>query len=168
MKKLLIPAILLLGALTAMGQEKNEDVNGKFKEAKIREFVYRLEITDEQKPAFVDVYDRYDAEIKASVGKPERPNKRPETPEEAAEVVKKRIAHQQKLQEVRLKYIDEFAKVLDAKQLLHLYSTENEIQHKVMERKGGGQHGGRGNFGGRGENAGGHRGHGNFGGNNRK
>ena len=146
----------MLFSVAAFAQENPEQVNEKFKEAKLREFVYHLEITDAQKPAFVEVYDRYEAEMKATVGERPRPDKRPETTEEAAALVKERIAHQQKAQDVRLKYVDEFAKVLDARQLVRLYKVENEIQQKLMDRRGQHGPGQGGQWGGPGQ--GGHRG----------
>ena len=144
MKKIVITLIAGLAALTAFAQEKGEDMSQRFFDAKIREFVYMLEITDAQKPDFVAVYKLYNDEMRATIGKKEKPDKRPDTPEAAAAAVKSRLENQNKAQEVRIKYVDQFAKVLEPKQLLRLYDVEAQIQHKLMDRQNGPKGNGKG------------------------
>ena len=145
----IIPMLLLAAAFSARAQENGEGVNEKFFEAKIREFVYQLELTDAQKAAFVPIYKKYDEELKATLGKPERPAGRPQTSEEAALRLKAQIARQQNAQSVRLKYVDEFASVLEPRQLMQIFKVEAQIQNKLKARQGG-QHGGHGQGGPRG------------------
>ena len=116
----------------------------RFFDAKIREFVYRLDIKDSQKADFVAVYQRYNDEVRATMGKKERPDKKPETAEAAAAAVKSRLENQNKAQDIRIKYVDEFAKVLTPEQLLRFYEVEAQIQHKLMDRKNGPKDGDRG------------------------
>lgn len=138
MKRILITLIAGLSVLTAFGQEKKgEDMEQRFFDAKIREFVYILDIKDSQKPDFVAVYKRYNDEMRAAIGKKEKPLKRPETAEAAAAALKSRLENQNKAQEIRIKYVDDFAKVLEPGQLLRLYDVESQIQHKLMNRQGG-------------------------------
>lgn len=132
----ILPLLLLAAAFSGQAQEKGEGVNEKFFEAKIREFVYQLELTDAQKTAFVPVYKKYDEAMKAAVGKHERQGK-PETKEAAAAIVKARIERQQKAQAVRLDYVDAFAEVLEPWQLLKLFKVESQIQGKLNTRQGG-------------------------------
>ena len=142
MKRLFITLLIGLSAVTVFGQEKKEDMSQRFFDAKIKEFVYELDITDAQKPDFVAVYKRYNDEMRSVVGKPERPETRPETAEAAAAAVKSRLENQNKAQQIRIKYVDDFAKVLEPAQLMRLYDVEAQIQHKLMDRKNG--HGGKG------------------------
>ena len=133
---LIIPLLLIAAAFSGQAQENGDGVNEKFFEAKIREFVYQLELTDAQKAAFVPVYKKYDEEMKATMGKIERPGKKAETSEDAAARVKAQIERQQKAQSVRLKYVDEFATVLEPRQLMWLFRVETDIQNKLKARQG--------------------------------
>ena len=139
MKRILIPILLCLSSLTAICQEKADDVNGRFFEAKIREFVYRLELTDSQRDAFIPIYKRYSDEMRAAVGERRQDRGKAATSEEAAARAKEHIERQQRAQSVRLKYVDEFASVLSPSQLGRLFEVENQIQRKLMSYKKGGQ-----------------------------
>lgn len=139
MKRILIPILLCLSSLTAICQEKADDVNDRFFEAKIREFVYRLELTDSQRDAFIPIYKRYSDEMRAAVGERQQDRVKAATSEEAAARAKEHIERQQRAQSVRLKYVDEFASVLSPSQLGRLFEVENQIQRKLMSYKKGGQ-----------------------------
>ncbi|MGN0191760.1 MAG: Spy/CpxP family protein refolding chaperone [Candidatus Cryptobacteroides sp.] len=139
MKKFLIPILLCLSSLTAICQEKAADVNNRFFEAKIREFVYRLELTDSQRDTFIPVYKRYSDEMSAAVGEKQRNREPATTSEEAAARAKERIERQQRAQSVRLKYVDEFAAVLNPSQMSRLFDVENQIQRKLTNYKKGGR-----------------------------
>lgn len=139
MKRMLIPIILCLSSLTAICQEKADDVNNRFFEAKIREFVYRLELTDSQRDAFIPIYKRYSDEMRAAVGERKQDREKAATSEEAAARAKEHIERQQKAQSVRLEYVDEFASVLNPSQLGRLFEVENQIQRKLLSYKRGGQ-----------------------------
>lgn len=149
MKRLFFVIVLFLSALTAFGQDGGQEasVNDRFFEAKIREFVYRLELTDQQKAQFIPIYQRYNDEMRATIGKPERHAAPPATAEEAAAQEKARIERQQAAQAIRLKYVDEFSTVLEPYQLSQLYQVEKQIQQKLRNRRnahGRGQGQGRG------------------------
>lgn len=139
MKRMLIPIILCLSSLTAICQEKAEDVNKRFFDAKIREFVYRLELTDSQRDAFIPIYKRYSDEMRAAVGERQQNREKTATSEETAARAKEHIERQQRAQSVRLKYVDEFASVLNPSQLGRLFEVENQIQRKLLSYKKGGQ-----------------------------
>lgn len=141
MKRILISLLIGLSALTAFGQEKSEAVNKRYYDAKIREFVYHLNLTDQQKDAFIPIYKRYNEEMRVVVGERKKPESRPETSEEAAAVAKARIERQQQAQSVRMKYVDEFATVLNPDQLNRLYEVEGQIQQKLMNRRDGNHRG---------------------------
>lgn len=141
MKRLLISLLIGFSALTAFGQEKSEAVNQRYFEAKIRELVYHLNLTDQQKEAFIPIYRRYNDEMRAVVGERKKPESRPGTSEEAAAVTKARIDRQQQAQSIRMKYVDAFATVLKPDQLSRLYEVEGQIQRKLMNRKDGNRRG---------------------------
>ena len=171
MKKSLFFIAMMLVAFTAYAQDKkDQDPKEKFFQARVKEMVFRLKITDEQKPEFEKVYKAYTEAVRQAVGAQERPVRKPGdrtqkdknqkssadqarperkklTKEEAIKIEKSKIERQQKLQEVKLQYIDEFAKVLEADQLVRLYSVENQIQQKLHSRQQG--RGGQGMRGGR-------------------
>ena len=141
MKRFLISLLIGLSALTAFGQDKSEAVNQRYFEAKIRELVYHLNLTDGQKEAFIPIYRRYNDEMRAVVGERKKPESRPGTSEEAAAVAKARIERQQQAQSIRMKYVDEFATVLEPDQLNRLYEVEGQIQRKLMNRQNGNRRG---------------------------
>ena len=141
MKRFLISLLIGLSALTAFGQEKSDAVNQRYFEAKIRELVYHLNLTDGQKEAFIPIYRRYNDEMRAVVGERKLPESRPGTSEEAAAVAKARIERQQQAQSIRMKYVDEFATVLEPDQLNRLYEVEGQIQRKLMNRQNGNRRG---------------------------
>ena len=141
MKRFLISLLIGLSALTAFGQEKSDAVNQRYFEAKIRELVYHLNLTDGQKEAFIPIYRRYNDEMRAVVGERKKPESRPGTSEEAAAVAKARIERQRQAQSIRMKYVDEFATVLEPDQLNRLYEVEGQIQRKLMNRQNGNRRG---------------------------
>ena len=151
MKKIALTLLLMLPAFLAGAQDKKEEINQDFFDAKLREYVYELNITDQQKPAFIEVLKRYDDEMHATMGKPEKPSEKPATSEDAAKRIKARLENQQKALAVRVKYVDEFAKVLNPDQLGRLFEVEGKIQKKLLERKNHNHgHPGNGNGNGRG------------------
>ena len=156
MKKCFILIAMLLVAFTAAAQEKkDQDPKERFFQARVKEMVYRLNITDEQKPEFVKVYRSYSAAMHEAVGqKPKRegvqkgenqqkegnqakPERRKITMEEAVKLEKGKVERQQKAQAVKLQYIDEFAKVLKPEQLVRFFGVEQQIQQKLNSRQQG-------------------------------
>ena len=136
MRKIILFMVLLLSTMTISAQthHRADTLNQRFFEAKVREMVYCLNITDEQKPAFVSIYRRYTEEMIAAWGEHQRPS-RPENSEEAAAMQKRRMERQQRAQAIRIRYVDEFAKVLNASQLNRFFDVENDIQKKLQSRR---------------------------------
>ena len=137
MKRFLLTLLISLSAFAAFGQNQSGDVNQRYFDAKIREFVYRLHLTDQQRDAFIPIYRRYNDEMRATVGERDRSDARPANSADAAAAAKARIERQQLAQSIRMKYVDEFAVVLDPDQLSRLYEVESQIQRKLMSRKNG-------------------------------
>jgi len=135
MKRSLTTLLILFLSLASFAQETGENVSQRYFDAKIREFVYRLELSDRQKEQFIPIYKKYNEEMRESVGERPRRDVRPATAEEAAALEKARIERQQTAQSIRLKYVDTFATVLTPDQLGRLYQVESDIQKKLMGRK---------------------------------
>lgn len=142
MKRLFTTLLFTLAAMAAFAQnEPDEQMKQKFFDAKIREIAYHLQLTDQQKADFTPIYQKYNDEMHEAVGRPEKPGERPEkadqapSAEEAAKHIKSRLENQQKALSIRLKYVDEFAKVLEPRQLGKLYDIEDQIQKKLRDRK---------------------------------
>ena len=132
--------LLVIVAITAGAQEKkNENFAERMFEAKVREMTYRLELTDAQKEKFVPIYRQYNNEMRAAWGERRKPGK-PANEQESLAATKAKMERQQRAQAVRIKYVDEFAKVLDAKQVKRFFEVENNMQKKMRQRKAEGAH----------------------------
>ena len=140
MKKMIMTMLLVIVAITAGAQEKkNENFAERMFEAKVREMTYRLELTDAQKEKFVPIYRQYNNEMRAAWGERRKPGK-PANEQESLAATKAKMERQQRAQAVRIKYVDEFAKVLDAKQVKRFFEVENNMQKKMRQRKAEGAH----------------------------
>lgn len=130
-----LTALLMLVALAAAAQnKKSNEINEKLFDAKVSELVYRLDMSDDQKQKFIPIYRRYNQDMRAAWGERQKPAKAT-TDEERLARAKQRMERQQRAQSVRLKYIDEFATVLSAKQVNQFFEAEGKIQKKLMDRK---------------------------------
>jgi len=137
---MMMTMLLVIVAITAGAQEKkNENFAERMFEAKVREMTYRLELTDAQKEKFVPIYRQYNNEMRAAWGERRKPGK-PANEQESLAATKAKMERQQRAQAVRIKYVDEFAKVLDAKQVKRFFEVENNMQKKMMQRKAEGAH----------------------------
>lgn len=134
---MMMTMLFCLAALTATAQEKKGNaINEKFFDAKVSELVYRLNMSDEQKTKFVPIYRRYTEEMRALMTPrtKEKPAK-PATDEERLARTKQRMERQQQAQSIRLKYLDEFATVLNAQQVTRFFEVEGKMQKKLMDRR---------------------------------
>jgi len=142
----------MFAALTATTQDqKSEALNEKLFDAKVSELVYRLDMTNEQKEKFVPIYRRYNEEMHSIMGprmkkmkawkKGEKKDgavkqeKKSLTDEEKLARTRHRMEMQKKAQDIRLKYMDEFSKVLTAKQMNKFYEVESKMQKKMKNRR---------------------------------
>lgn len=112
-------------------ERSREEVNRQLFEAKCTEMCSRLKLTNEQKTKFVPLYKAYDAKIR-QVWQKYRVTKKEAS---SAEKAKMQIKRQQKLQEVRLDYIDKFSKILTDSQFDEFLRIEKEMQNRVRYRK---------------------------------
>ena len=150
MKQLMMTMLLAIVAMTATAQDKKGDeIHEKFFDARVRELVYRLDMTDDQKAKFTPIYKRYCEEMRGLMGmkgmkgmkemkemkEKQKGEKKQLTDEEKLARIKKRMERQQQAQAIRLKYLDEFATVLSAHQVNKFFDVEGKMQKKLMERK---------------------------------
>lgn len=148
MKKIMIMAIMLVAAVTAVAQDKNgEDMENRLFDAKLREMVYRLKLTDDQKAKFEPLYRDYDAQMRqtATPRDYKKDKKRAQddnvTVEQEAAKIKERLTGQKKAVDIRLTFVDKFATVLDAKQLRQFFQVEKKMQEKLRHNPRGGNRG---------------------------
>lgn len=136
MKKMIIIFLLMPLALVAVSQESDNKttLNERYYQAKVRELVYRLNITSQQQKKFEPIYRRYCEEMTALWASRKQPIP-PTSSSTAAAIEKRKMEMQQRAQGIRMKYIDEFATVLNAHQIEKFYEVESAIQQKLKERK---------------------------------
>lgn len=135
MKKIVIVMVLALVGLQALAQGlDNSSLNERFYQAKLKELVYRLHITDSQKKKFEPIYRNYCEEMRALWNERTTPIK-PGNSSDAAAIAKRKMEMQQRAQGIRIKYIDKFATVLNANQVDRLFEVESIIQQKLKERQ---------------------------------
>lgn len=133
MKQYIITLLMMLTTLTVSAQDANK-LNERYFQAKVREMVLRLGITDEQQKMFVPIYRRYSEKMRATVGEYKTPTK-PLTDKERLTLTKRKMERQQQAQTIRMHYVDEFATVLSAEQVSRFFEVESEIQKKLMQRR---------------------------------
>lgn len=136
MKKLIIIFILMPLAICTMAQVSGNKatLNERYYQAKVRELVYRLNITPKQQKKFEPMYRRYCEEMTALWAERKNPIP-PNTSSKAAAIEKRKMELQQRAQGIRMKYIDEFATVLNVHQIEKFFEVESDIQQKLKERK---------------------------------
>ena len=135
MKKIVIIMLLAMIGLQAAAQgQGGSSLNERFYQAKLKEIVYRLHITEQQKKKFEPMYRSYSEEMRALWNERTTPIK-PGTSSDAAAIAKRKMEMQQRAQGIRIKYIDKFATVLNANQVDRLFEVESIIQQKLKERQ---------------------------------
>ena len=136
MKKIVFILLLAMVGLqaTAQGQGNNSSLNERFYQAKLKEIVYRLHITEKQQKKFEPMYRSYCEEMRALWNERTAPIK-PSTSTDAAEMAKRKMEMQQRAQGIRMKYIDKFATVLNVRQVDRFFEVESAIQQKLKERR---------------------------------
>ena len=135
MKKIVVIMVLaLIRFNTVARDDQSSTLNERFYQAKLKELVYRLHITDSQKKKFEPLYRSYCEEMRALWNERTAPIK-PGTSSDAAAIAKRKMEMQQRAQGIRIKYIDKFATVLNANQVDRLYEVESIIQQKLKERQ---------------------------------
>ena len=80
--------------------------------------------------------EQYNKDMIAAWGEPCTQSKtKPQTSNEASAQIKKRMERQKRAQEVRIRYTDRFATILNAEQLKQFFQVENGIQKRLHDRK---------------------------------
>ena len=134
MKRFTLAILLCLASVAAMAQSTT--FNQRLFDAKMAEMAYRLKLTDKQTADFRPVYEQYNKDMIAAWGEPCIQSKtKPQTSNEASAQIKKRMERQKRAQEVRIRYTDRFAAILNAEQMQQFFKVENGIQKRLHERK---------------------------------
>lgn len=117
MKRFTLAILLCLASVAAMAQHATT-FNQRLFDAKMAEMAYRLKLTDKQVADFRPVYEQYNKDMIAAWGEPCTQSKtKPQTSNEASAQIKKRMERQKRAQEVRIRYTDRFAAILNAEQM---------------------------------------------------
>lgn len=131
----MIILLVLSGVVGATAQDNTTNsLNERLFKAKVRELVYRLNITSDQQTKFEPIYRSYCNEMSALWAERKRPIK-PSTSTDAAAIAKRKMEMQQRAQGIRMKYIDKLATVLNARQVERFFEVESIIQKKLKERR---------------------------------
>lgn len=134
MKRFTLAILLCLASVAAMAQSTT--FNQRLFDAKMAEMAYRLKLTDKQTADFRPVYEQYNKDMIAAWGEHCTQSKtKPQTSTEASAQIKKRMERQKRAQEVRIRYTDRFAAILNAEQMQQFFKVENGIQKRLHERK---------------------------------
>lgn len=134
MKRFAFAILLCLASVAAMAQSTT--FNQRLFDAKMAEMTYRLKLTDKQTADFRPVYEQYNKDMIAAWGEPCTQSKtKPQTSNEASAQIKRRMERQKRAQEVRIRYTDRFAAILNAEQMQQFFKVENGIQKRLRERK---------------------------------
>ena len=80
------------------------------------------------------MYRAYCEEMTALWNERKKPIK-PSTSTDAAAMAKRKMEMQQRAQGIRMKYVDKFATVLNARQIDRFFDVESAIQKKLKERR---------------------------------
>jgi len=134
MKHLLLFFSFFLISIVGMADEKKVDFREKLFNAKLSEFAVKLKMSQEQMNEFKPIYKQYQQDIMSMWRKDRKSTRKPTTTAEAVAHMKKQLEKQKKAQQIRIEYVDKFAKILTAEQLMHLYYTEDQIQYMLMRR----------------------------------
>ena len=138
MKKITLMILLMIMCITVTAQSSADSgakINERFYQAKVRELVYRLHITDEQKAKFEPIYRSYCQDMTTLWAERKKPIRNQSNGATTAAIEKRKIEMQQRAQGIRMKYIDKFATVLNDQQLERFFEVESIIQKKLKERQ---------------------------------
>lgn len=142
---LLVFSLLLLSVSAAADQPAKPDGNREawmkeMQQYKIDYLVKKLDLTEEQKAAFVPLYTRMDTELRTAVDKcwnlTRQVKKKGKAATEADYLAAAQAQWECKAQEARIEstYYPEFKKILTPVQLFSLKSAEQQFMKNVMKK----------------------------------
>ncbi len=117
--------------------EGDEQTRQQFFEAKVEKMTKKLQLSDEQKTQFLPLYKEYNQAMREVM--PAMREKQEPTDDVNTEAtrIKQRLENQKKAIDVQIKYVDRFAKILNAKQLHQFLSIERNIHDQIDKRRNG-------------------------------
>ena len=134
MKKIIFLAtFIILATSTIADDQQNKDLDERIFDARVKQMSLTLQLTEAQKARFVPIYQRYTTEMRKVLTSANH-ERQSEDAKQQAIIIKERLNRQKHAIDIQSKYIDEFAQVLDAKQLRRFLETERRISKKVKMR----------------------------------
>lgn len=140
-------ATLLLGAATGMSitasaqdhcAPQSEESRTQLATSQASEIASELNLNDELKQKFTDIYVKCQKEMWASfpdkkLGKAHDKSKEL-TDQQAEEIIKARFAHKRKMDEIQERYYKQYRKILTPVQILKVYDLERKQMRKMVKK----------------------------------
>lgn len=120
----------------AAGKKLNQEQALMLFNAKMKMMQEKLALTDEQTEQLIPVYKNYLQELDAVFKSRKYPRRyKPTSAEDACNVMTERLDVNASVIQLQKKYIREFAKILNADQVMKIYRVEGQIQHEIRKEK---------------------------------
>ena len=137
---LLIALCMIASTADVQAQRRNDRLNDEqatlLFNAKMKMMQEKLALTDKQTEQLIPIYKNYVTELDAIFkSKKFRRRHKPANADEACEIMTERLDVNARVIELQKKYIREFAKILNADQVMNIYRVESQIQREIRREK---------------------------------
>lgn len=137
---ILIIALCLTMATPAQAQRGNRKLGKEQAEqlfnAKVKMMQEKLALSDEQTEKLIPVYQNYLNELETVFNSRKHPRRyKPTSADDACKVITERLDINARVIDLQKKYIREYAKFLNADQVMKIYRVENQIQREIWKEK---------------------------------
>ncbi|NNC94404.1 MAG: hypothetical protein HKN92_02510 [Chitinophagales bacterium] len=141
MKSKLLIVSIFLTTLSAIAQDRTDDrrqmMEDRIESMKIAHITKALDLTTEEAKSFWPVYNEYQKEMKA-LRKDHGPKGHADKPEDLSDSeiekrLEERFADEQKMLDIRKKYLKSFKEVLPIRKVSMLYRAEHDFKRKVID-----------------------------------
>ena len=140
MKKLKTLFIIMLCPLFIFSQNISEEKRKKIESQKIAFITKALDLSSEEAQVFWPVYNDFSDEMKTirkkrrEVFSKARKNRSSLTEKEIGIIIDERLKMEQETLDLKVKYNEEFQKVISNKQISALYHAEEEFKKELLHR----------------------------------
>ena len=137
---ILIITLCLAMAAPAQAQRGYKKLNKEQAEqlfnAKMKMMQEKLALSDEQTEKLIPVYQNYLNELETVFNSRKHPRRyKPTSADDACKVITERLDINARVIDLQKKYIREYAKFLNADQVMKIYRVENQIQREIWKEK---------------------------------
>lgn len=137
---ILIITLCLAMAAPAQAQRGHKKLNKEQAEqlfnAKMKMMQEKLALSDEQTEKLIPVYREYLSELETVFRSRKHPRRyKPTSADDACNVMTERLDINARVIDLQKKYIREYAKFLNADQVMKIYRVENQIQREIWKEK---------------------------------